>query len=424
MREVCTPSYLGVGHDVCAARSSASWSANVLVRGCALLCLPTVCHCAAVSALGPVPRPPAAACPSATAPATVPPLPNASERAALFADLVEAVRRYHLFSEITQRNLGRRWEEDLPILERAFAEAGTEPLLRDALSQFAASLHDAHCRYNPEATGEWRRLLSGFEVDVEWPSGAPRFYVQSAPAGMSGVRPGNLVVSLNGVPAERFLDEFRLRSNGNNRRGIAADIAAWMGERTTLQSNTREGNVDQLVVRHREGGEVTVAVTWRQEAPRGASVDDPVRAPFEDIDYARPRCAPDLRDVDYGNGYHLSAHGKFFCFYISEKAPFDAHPIVRQFSFRYSGVLERKKVRPAYYLPTTAYEVEAEYHTLRGLLHARPRIAGLILDLRDNRGGNDAAWFLDWYAPALTSTTSSASPAWRSGPTRSSRSAW
>ncbi len=25
---------------------------------------------------------------------------------------------------------------------------------------------------------------------------------------------------------------------------------------------------------------------------------------------------------------------------------------------------------------------------------------GLILDLRDNRGGNDPEWFLDWYAPA------------------------
>jgi Peptidase family S41 len=371
----------------------------------ALLCLPALVRCGAAPAPAPAPPQAAVACPSAVAAATatagvaLPPLPDASERAALFAELVGAVRRYHLFSEATRKNLGRRWEEDLPALERAFAEAETEPLLRDVLSRFAASLHDGHCAYDAEKGAEWRRLRSGLDVEVEWIGGAPRFYVESAPATMAQVRPGDLVVSLNGVPAERFLDEHRLRSNGNNRRRIAADVAAWMGERTTLQSSTREGDVDQLVVRHREGGEVAVAVPWKQDVRRAPTDEDPTRAPFEEIDYARARCAPDLRDVDYGGGYRLTAHGKLFCFYTSERAPFDAHPIVRQFSFRYSGVLERKRVTPGYYLPSTAFEVEAEYHTLRGLVRAQRRVAGLILDLRDNRGGNDQAWFLDWYAP-------------------------
>ncbi len=371
-----------------------------------ILCLPALWQCGAAPA---APIPVAVACPptavpavpaaSVTAGAAALPLPDAGERAALFADLVGAVRKYHMFSAVLAKSLGRRWDDDLPALESAFASAETEPLLRDALGRFGASLHDAHCVYSAEKQGE--RLRSDVALDVEWIGGAPRFYLAStSPALGPEARPGDVVVSLNGVPAERFLEENMLRSSGNTRRRIAEDLAAWVGHRFTMESSTRAGDTERLVLRHRDGGgELPLTITWKPDPIRPPLEDDPAHAAFDDIDYARARCAPDLRDVDYGGGYRLSAHGKLFCLYTSTKAPFDAHPIVRHFSFRYSGAFQRKPLYPAYIEPGTAYQVEADHHALRALLRAGPRVAGLILDLRNNRGGNDSRWFLDWYAP-------------------------
>lgn len=106
--------------------------------------------------------------------------------------------------------------------------------------------------------------------------------------------------------------------------------------------------------------------------------------------------SPDRR---YPGGYRLRSHGRFYCLYVSDRAPYDAYPIVRHFTVHYSH-LGNMSVFPRYILPDTGWQVSAEYFNLSLALRALSHVKGIILNLRDNRGGNDPEWFLDWYAPA------------------------
>jgi hypothetical protein len=339
----------------------------------------------------------------ANADAGAPRFPTVDERRALFADLVAAVRKFHLFSARTQKNLGRRWEEELPALEEAFAKAEDEPSLAEAGNRFGHSLHDGHLRYEPPASvGRGQHLTLGLAMDVEWVSGAPRFYVaEPPPAGTAtGVHAGDIVVSAAGVAGEKLLPTYALESSENNWRGIARDVAEYLVSRSTARSATKPGSTDAWVLRHRKGGEVRVDLMWRKEPwpgeneEGGESEEDIV-----DIDYAPAHCSRDLPDRKYPSSYRLVNHGRFYCLYVSAKAPYSAYPIVRHFSVHYSHLGEMT-VYPRYMLPATGWQVSAEYANLSLALRALRGVRGLILDLRDNYGGNDPEWFLDWYAPA------------------------
>ena len=111
-----------------------------------------------------------------------PPFPDAEARQTLFSDLVAAVRKYHLFSELTRKNLGRKWEDDLPALETSFARATDERSLAEALWRFDNSLHDGHLWYSPpERVGRGDHLVLGLTIAPEWVNGAPRYYEPRAP---------------------------------------------------------------------------------------------------------------------------------------------------------------------------------------------------------------------------------------------------
>jgi len=363
---------------------------------------PSPVHVAAapVSAAPCAPAPPIS---SAAAPPAAVPFPDAAERKALFNDLVAATRKYHLFSEHATKALNHRWEDHLPELERAFADARDPSALRDALSRFGNNLRDGHCGYHPKENGDALEL--GLRLDVEWISGKPRFYVAEVKAEelRAKVRPGDIVLSANGVPADQLLTAHALRSRATSPRRLASDIAAYLTERSTNTSATAEGTREVYRFEHRAGGNVDAELTWRGV---GSPVSDKLKeelmmdgvADDGSIVYDAPTCARDLREPKYGPSYKLTARGLRVCVYTSDRAPYDAYPIVRHYSFRYLNFFTGV-VRPAYLNPPFSRGIVSDYHLLSRTLRGLPKARGIILDIRDNVGGQDGEWFLDWYAP-------------------------
>lgn len=343
------------------------------------------------------PCPPSAPSASSSAAAAPAPFPDAGERKALFDELVAAARKYHVFSEHPRKNLGWRWEDDLPALERAFAEAADLPALRDALSRFGNSLRDGHAGYS---TGEPPGPIDlGLRLAAEWIQGAPRFHVAEVKDERlrASIKPGDIVTSANGVPGDRLLSAHMLRSRGTSFRRIADDVAGYLAARSTDASATCEGAEERWTFQHRDGGQIEARLTWRKSPPPPEAEEDEPEAKDGSLLYEATRCGPDLREPDYGP-YKLTAKGKRVCLYTSDRAPYDAYPILRHYSFRYLGFF-KGTVRPAYLNPPYQRDVIMDYHLLTKVLRQRPRTRGIILDLRDNFGGNPGEWFLDWYAP-------------------------
>jgi hypothetical protein len=319
--------------------------------------------------------------------AAPPPDPGASreERLAILKGLVAAAKKYHSPSPATEANLGRTWSDDLPRLEREFAAAADRTRLLGAIQKFQNSLHNPHLTYTPPV-GEppGARWSAGFRAGVEWDGDRPRFYVEevSSPA-LEAVRAGDQIESYEGASAQELLQREDLESCSNSWRGVALSVAERLGAR----EGARPGESVSLVLRHRGPGATpfVVKAPWA-EVP---SSRPPPPAGRVQIDYDEPDCGH-LPSRKYGP-YKLSDGGINFCVYTSTTPPFDRYPIVRAFSFWFGeGPPD-----------LTSRVLRAEHGSLVRVLGAlEGRARGVILDLRDNHGGNNPNWFLDWLAPA------------------------
>lgn len=293
---------------------------------------------------------------------------------ALFERLVAMVRRYHLFAPQTAKNLGKSWEADLPRLRAEFAAARDDDALEVALFHFGNSLHDVHCQFRAKDRGE--RLRLGFRVGFERQGEDYQFYVErvtSAPL-KGQLEPGDILVSVDGVPGERLVEELDLVSNMNTRENIAGDVAGFLTSRRTSVTDVRAGSTSTWVVRPRKSGpERTVSIAWATNSS-GDDGDD-----FA-LDYASKDCE-NADPKDYGNGYTLTARGYRLCIYTSTAPKYRDYPIVRQVSFRYDAL---------------QHGVLADYELLtRTLAAAKPK--GVVLDVQDNHGGVNPNLFLEWW---------------------------
>ncbi|MBN2496353.1 MAG: hypothetical protein JXR96_17295 [Deltaproteobacteria bacterium] len=296
----------------------------------------------------------------------------------VFQELVAEVRRHHVFAEQTFENLGRTWDEDLPRLEKEFRQASTKSELVAAINHLVNSLHNPHCFYNtPDRPIP---MTAGFEIEVEWRAGSPSFYVSRVdePALRGRIAPGDYLVSADGVPSQDFLQAFIFESNGNNWRSIASDIASFLCRRTTQRTTVKPGDQSRWVFRTRDGSrQIAIQTRWK-------AVEQRRQSDFL-LDYRKNRC-DELAPESYGP-YRLQARGSNYCLYAGERQPYDRYPIVRFFSFDYYG-------SPSFHgLKTDFFNLKQQ---LAGIETAR----GVILDLRENRGGNNPNWFLAWWAPA------------------------
>jgi len=324
------------------------------------------------SAAAVVPEPETASSPPAAAP-----FPDEAERLKLFHSLVAVARTRHVFSANTEKNLGRTFEDEVPGLEREFAQADSIERLIVAVYHFQNALHDAHCWYMPPYRP--RVLTAGFSADVEWIDGQPRFYVSEIddPELTQVISPGDFIDEIDGIPAMQFMEAFRLESNANQRHTLANGIADFLGRRMSPLIEL-DDTVALGFVQRASGNKVSITRQWQPPMASQATKQS-------DIDYSL-RCSDRLALRDYGT-YELTAIGYNFCFYTSQTSPYDAYPIVRQFSFSYPNEGHFEHV------------LRLDHSLLRTLLSTLPRAKGVLIDLRDNRGGNRDTLFMDWWAP-------------------------
>ncbi|MCD6498802.1 MAG: hypothetical protein J7M25_10965 [Deltaproteobacteria bacterium] len=356
-------------------------------------------------------------------------------RLALFNHLVAVIERLHVFSTQTDHNLGFTWKQGLPDLRRAFEQADSLPKLVAALWYLGNSLHNPHCYYMPpkplsgksghrggvQGAGgrssadaiHLRRLNPGFVLGVEWiqaktqrrrqRSSAGRTLAPSSPRGHARyfvrtildhsldatLAVGASLLSYDGIPATRLARTFHLWSNENNWFSISRAVASRLSFRyvvgpTPAPSTWRFSDP-------RRGKTITVTRPWRrppkQRGPAWAE---------SGIPYGK-RCSRLLPRRNYGSSYRLVTRGIGYCLYASKARRYRPYPIVRQYTFLYSNLTRHAR------RTTMADLVQADYFALKGQLAALARtnrLKGVLLDLRDNHGGNNPNWFLDWWASA------------------------
>ena len=300
---------------------------------------------------------------------------------ALFEKLVAMVRRYHVFAPQTEKNLGKRWDDYLPRLGAEFAAARDPAALTVALWHFGNSLHDVHCQFRPKDRGD--RLRLGFRVGVEKQGSGFQFYVERvSDAGLKKtLSPGDLIVSVDGVPSSRLLDEYELSSNMNSFDNISLDVAAFLTSRRTSNTLLRPGVTSSWVVQPRAGGDAKAfTATWK----KSKQDDDGDFA----IDYENQDCVSS-DPKDYGP-YKLTARGYRVCIYTSTEPTYRDYPIVRQVSFRYDEF---------------PHGPLADYQLIRSTFdRAKPK--GVLLDVQDNGGGMNPNIFLEWWTDTPYTDTS------------------
>jgi hypothetical protein len=291
---------------------------------------------------------------------------------------VERVHGVHVFSQHTRENLGLDWEKDeVPLLREEFARADSKEKLAVALTHFGNSLHDMHCRYRPPSRGQVVRLR--IKLGVQKKGASFEYFVAEVwDNALTALAPGDVVESADGVAGSELARAYRNESSFNNWPQLALAASRHLTRRRTGESLTRDGDVSKWVVRSSKTGETkAVELTWKvrkeEELPDDSWVD-----------YQNPDCG-ETDSVAY-EGYKLAGHGAHFCMYVADKPPRSFYPIVRQVSFRYF------ENGPQQFL--------ADHDTLTLRLSREKQARGVILDMRDNGGGNDPNSFVDWWAPA------------------------
>jgi C-terminal processing protease CtpA/Prc len=351
-----------------------------------------VALCSVLVACGaaPTPPPPAAIPPAAAEvrpPATdAAHFPDLAERRALFDALVSDVRKYHVFSVATAKALGHTWEEDVPELRRDFEEAVDEDHLSVALTRFVNSFHNPHCGYaGPDLAPAGK--TTGFEVESEWRGGAAHFYVSAIkdPALKDKLAVGDEIASFDGIPSAEIPRRLHWMSHDNNWRGIAHHVA-WALAGPYFTRLRKVGSRSTYVFEKRATHErVTLELPW---APWTAPAASEESLDNSGVDYATTSCTG-LPDRAYGAGYELVARGQKLCIYASRAPGYRDYPIIRQFSYHYVDDAFKEFAK---------HGIRADHEVQkRELDRLHPK--GVLLDLRDNGGGNNTHWFMDWYAP-------------------------
>lgn len=301
-------------------------------------------------------------------------------RLAVFDDVVAQIRRHHEFAEPAFANLSRKWDDDVVELRARMADATSPTQVLRTLDELQNSLLDVHLHFAPLGEDDPRHVLLlplRFGVEPGEGPGSWQLYVtQVPPEYAERVKVGDLLVSVDGVDVPALLREHRFSNAFNQPRSSVELIASHLVQRRwTYWSDLDRKTVKMLVAPRGGGTPVELKLKWTPAPQEPDSLDDGVSL--------APQC-DGVPPRDYGP-YTLAAVGARVCIYTSRAKPYARFPIVRAHSFLY-GEDERL--------------VRLDYDIIRKTLAAVPRVEGVLVDLRDNHGGNNPHVFLDWWASA------------------------
>ena len=306
---------------------------------------------------------------------------SVADRIAIFDGIVEQVHAHHQFADaafarryrLTEHpGLAReRWDADLPRFRTLFEDATTQEALVVALEQLNESLLDGHCHFSPQRLPPARLLPLSFRPRLDGTYG--RFIVRSSRA--EGVEAGDELVSFDGVEASELLAHEAFRTAATNGRRRAEFIATALAQ-GLITTPSAQMSVHVALMRAGQIIERDLAFESASREVSYPSTDDPMPA---------PQCP--AGDLDYGHGYALFSTGRKFCFYTSSEAAFRDLPVVRYFSFMYAdqdamGVIAADRD-----------------HLDQALsrLHTSVPLRGIVLDVRENRGGVNPYLFQDFF---------------------------
>ena len=282
----------------------------------------------------------------------------------MFDRLVKEIRSYHVFSNVWPET---EWAKDLPALERELLEAPGRDELLLALCHLSNHLRDGHLTFSacPRAKGPKERAVLPVAFALAGSYEAPSFIVTEAERA-SGVAPGDVLLSYDGVTSAGLLEHYRFELSGAHVGVRLEQLTELLHARYSFGQPGLAGTGVTVTVRHG---------TAVMNAQPQFAVADP-RA----IGVPSPGDCPAL-SRDYAGEYELVEVGAHVCLYRARRAPFAQYPIIRQLSFLYA-----------------AGELAADHARVQAFLAQTPPVAGVLLDLRDNFGGIAADYFLPWYS--------------------------
>ncbi|MCH9685553.1 MAG: hypothetical protein K0V04_29250, partial [Deltaproteobacteria bacterium] len=265
-------------------------------------------------------------------------------------------------------------------LRERMSRATTRAQMLRIFDALQNSLLDLHLRFRP-ASSDPRRVGLPVSLTLGGSPGAWRVIVSKVPSDLSDrMTAGDIVVSIDGVETAALLHEHRFASSFNQLRPNVQGVVRALGQRSAVLWPELIGHTAAVEVQRQAGGQRSVVeLPWAVVDSQSRGLDEGLEPGLE-CDQVPPRA--------YGP-YQLTAVGANVCIYTSDRKPYSRYPIVRHHGFLYEG------------RGGGGRRLARIDHTLISTTLAQQRkTKGVLLDLRDNHGGNNPHVFLDWWAPA------------------------
>lgn len=298
-------------------------------------------------------------------------------RLSVFDNTVSRIRRYHEFSASSFRNRGRNWDDDVEYLRGKMKQADTHVGIMRIFAELQNSLLDPHLRFLPASTqAEQSYFVLPLTLQVSpQENGTPSLRIIGTSGGLGQRIPvGSEVSSFDGRDVSDVLEDFRFSSADNQDSIAFRNIATAIVQREAVLWRELSGKSVRLEYTTSDDGQAqSVDLAWERVVWEMPSLDNGLS-----LDFQCSGAAP----ANYGP-YELSAVGARVCVYTSNEKPYRHFPIVRHHSFYYGHETHLARL---------------DYWTVQKALKGVD-VHGVVIDLRDNMGGDNPYVFLDWWAP-------------------------
>lgn len=290
------------------------------------------------------------------------------EKINIYNEIMKNIETYHLFNNKTIENLGFDYKKSLKDIKKYFSDAKTEKDLMIATAFLINNLHNPHCYFYPNEQVDL--FYSGIVFGVEIIDGKEQFYISTVEDKTIKANEGDILLSVDNIKADEFFTKYHFYSNKNNKKGVLLDIAKTL----TVSKFVNSDDKQLFKFKSRKSKEIyDVQIIWKVKEKNYSN----------DINVNNHQCKS---FKDYENTkYTLTAFGNNFCFFTSTEDKYKNYPVIKFYSFMYSG-------------NDFPNNMILDYTLLKKYLSEIKDIKGLIIDLRENSGGNNPNWFLSWFA--------------------------